>query len=124
MTDGINNGDETDRCLVTWRLGDPSAVAAAAGAGRPSDVEAARAAGAGELLRVGGAGEPVRTGYDGDLRLVQVPADIVTVRRTDPERARAWRQALREALVASFADGFEVVGASRDSWYLLAPAAA
>jgi predicted GNAT superfamily acetyltransferase len=122
MTDGINSGDETDRCLVTWRLTDAAALAAVKGGGRPADVDGARLAGAGVLLRVGDRGEPVRDAAAGSLRLIQVPADIVTLRQTDPAQARAWRRALREVLVAAFADGFEVVGASRDSWYVLAPA--
>ncbi|HET7530220.1 MAG TPA: GNAT family N-acetyltransferase [Mycobacteriales bacterium] len=121
MTDGINNGDETDRCLVTWRLDDPAALSAAAGRSRPADVVEARHAGADVLLAVGARGEPVRGAAKGALRLVQVPADIVALRRTDAAQSRAWRQALREVLVAAFADGFEVVGASRDSWYVLAP---
>jgi predicted GNAT superfamily acetyltransferase len=124
MTDGINSGDETDRCLVSWRLSDPAADAAAAGRSAPTDLDAARAAGAGELLYVGADGRPVRTGFDGAVRLVQVPSDIVAIRRTDPGGARAWRIALRDVLVASFADGFEVVGATRSSWYVLAPAGA
>ena len=123
MTDGINSGDETDRCLVTWRLSDVAAQAAAEGRSAPADLDAARAAGAGDLLLVGSDGAPERTGYGGALRLLQVPADIVALRRSAPATAQAWRVALREVLVAAFADGFEVVGASRDSWYLLAPAA-
>ena len=122
MTDGINRGDETDRCLVTWGLDDERTRLAAAGRPAPTDLDAARRAGAGELLRVGPSGEPVRVGHAGELRLVQLPTDIVVLRHTDPDKAQAWRLALREVLVAAFADGFEVVGATRDSWYLLAPA--
>jgi predicted GNAT superfamily acetyltransferase len=122
MTDGINSGDETDRCLVTWWLDEDAARNAADGLGAPTDLDSARAAGAGELLRVGADGRPVRTGFDGAVRLVQVPSDIVAIRRTDPDCARAWRIALRDVLVAAFADGFEVVGANRSSWYVLAPA--
>jgi predicted GNAT superfamily acetyltransferase len=121
MTDGINSGDETDRCLVTWRLSDVAAQAAAEGRSTPADIDAARASGAGDLLVVGADGAPVRTTFDGALRLVQVPTDIVELRRTDPLRAQSWRVAMRDVLVAAFADGFEVVGASRDSWYVLAP---
>ena len=32
MDDGINTGDETDRCLVSWRITSPQAVTASAGA--------------------------------------------------------------------------------------------
>jgi predicted GNAT superfamily acetyltransferase len=34
--------------------------------------------------------------------------------------ARSWREVLRETLVSGFADGYEVTGVTRDSWYLLA----
>lgn len=124
MDDGINAGDETDRCLVTWRLDGPRAVAAAAGRTPPVDIGAARSAGAEDVLRVGGNGEPVRTTSTATSRLVQLPADIVAVRQSDVGLARAWRLALREVLVAAFADGLEVSGVSRDCCYVLAPPAA
>jgi predicted GNAT superfamily acetyltransferase len=107
MDDGINTGDETDRCLATWRLTDPAAVSAAAGEFAPADAAVFRAAGAAEVLR-------------SDIRLLRVPDDVVALRRIRPELAREWRLALREALTAAFADGLEVVGVSRDSTYVLA----
>jgi len=123
MTDGINTGDETDRCLVTWLLADERTTQAAAGQLAPVALDPARRAGARPVLMVGTDSEPVRSAADGSVRLLQVPADIVALRRSRPDTARAWRQALREVLVAAFADGLEVVGATRDSWYLLAPSA-
>ena len=120
MNDGINNGDETDRCLVTWWLNDERATLAAEGRLLPADLDAARSDGAADVLRVGPDGDPVRTAGGGSLRLLELPADIVALRHTRPERAQAWRRALREVLVAAFADGYEVVGATRDSWYVLA----
>jgi predicted GNAT superfamily acetyltransferase len=121
MDDGINAGDETDRCLVTWNLDDERTLSASRGALAPTDLDAARAEGAEVVLRLGPDGEPLRTAYDGRLRLLQLPADIVSTRRSSPDLARAWRLALREVLVAAFADGLEVVGATRESWYVLAP---
>src|SRR5256885_4691523 len=59
MDDGINNGDETDRCLVTWRLTSPEAVAAAARRLMPADVGAARAAGARQALGCDAGQRPV-----------------------------------------------------------------
>jgi predicted GNAT superfamily acetyltransferase len=120
MTDGINDGDETDRCLVTWRLTSARASVAADAAGVPADVDAARAAGAADLLVADGDGAPRLTMTDADLRLVQVPDDIVTVRHEQPEAAQTWRRALRRALVPAFEEGLEVVGVSRDSWYVVA----
>src|SRR3954447_19229614 len=120
MIDGINDGDETDRCLVTWRLGSPQAIAAAAGRHAATDIEAARAAGAVELLAVDVDGTPRLTLTDADVRLVQVPTDVVGLRRRDPAAAQEWRRALRRALVPAFEEGLEVVGVSRDSWYVVA----
>ncbi|HEU5033274.1 MAG TPA: GNAT family N-acetyltransferase [Mycobacteriales bacterium] len=120
MDDGINVGDETDRCLVTWRLDANRARQAAEGVSAPVDVTALRAAGAVEVLCLGAADAPVRTADSGSVRLVQLPRDIVAVRQSAPDLARAWRLALREVLVAAFADGLEVVGVTRDSCYVLA----
>jgi predicted GNAT superfamily acetyltransferase len=119
MDDAINNGDETDRCLVTWRVNSPAAQAAAAGMFGAADVEAIRRSGAAEVLRPAGDGAPIVTPAGGDLRLLQLPIDIVEVRRQDAEQARAWRLALREVLVAAFADGLEVVGVDRTGTYVL-----
>ena len=120
MIDGINDGDETDRCLVTWRLGSVQATAAAAGLHAPIDAAAARAGGAVDLLTAAADGSPQLTLTDADVRLVQVPTDVVTLRRQQPDGAQAWRRALRRALVPAFEEGLEVVGVSRDSWYVLA----
>ncbi len=119
MDDGINNGDETDRCLVTWRLSSPAAESAARGVFAPADTRGFRLAGAADVLtsRPGG---PLVTPAKTDVRLQQLPQDIVQLRRDEPALARSWRLALREALVAAFADGLEVVGVSRDSWYVVA----
>jgi predicted GNAT superfamily acetyltransferase len=120
MIDGINDGDETDRCLVTWRLGSAQAMAAAAGRHTPTDIEAVRAAGAADLLVADSDRSPLLTLTDGDVRLVQVPDDAVSMRRQRPAAAQAWRRALRRALVPAFEEGLEVVGVSRDSWYVVA----
>ena len=119
MDDGINDGDETDRCLVTWRLRSPQAVAAAAGRHAATDIAAVQSAGAAELLVIGDDGAPRLTLTDADVRLVQLPSDIVGLRHRDPVVAQAWRRALRRALVPAFEEGLEVVGVSRDSWYVV-----
>jgi predicted GNAT superfamily acetyltransferase len=119
MDDAINNGDETDRCLVSWRIDSPAAHTAAAGVFVAADVVAIRASGAVDVLRPDGDGNPVVTSAGGDLRLLQLPTDIVAVRRRDVDLARAWRLALREALVGAFADGLEVVGVDRAGSYVL-----
>ena len=119
MDDGINNGDETDRCLVTWRVESPLAAAAAAGKSSAADIDAARARGAVEVLTRDPSGAPRARQRDGDLRLIQVPTDIVELRHREPGLARSWRLALRETLLPAFADGLEVVGVGRDGWYVV-----
>jgi predicted GNAT superfamily acetyltransferase len=120
MDDGINSGDETDRCVVTWRLSSPRARAAAERRFAPADGEELRRAGAVETLGPDGSGAPAPRHTAHDVRLLRVPADIVSMRHQQPALARAWRLALREALVAAFADGLEVVGVTRDSTYVVA----
>jgi len=122
MDDGINTGDETDRCLVTWRTASARAAEAAAGVFTATDLHAARAGGAVDVLRRDAAGGPqVQLDGAADVRLVQVPTDVIELRRRDPELAREWRLALREVLVAAFADGLEVVGVTHDGWYVVGP---
>lgn len=121
LDDGINAGDDTDRCLATWRVASPRAVLAAGGQRQDYDLEALSAGGAAAMLTEGADGEPLLADSAGAIvRLAQIPRDIVTLRREDPHAAQAWRRALRHVLVAAFADGLEVVGVTRDSWYVLA----
>ena len=120
MDDGINDGDETDRCLATWRLSGPVALSAAAGQFAPADAAQHRAAGAVDVLTVSDSGAPTLTASTAAVRLLQLPRDIVEIRRDDAALAREWRLALRQALVAAFSDGLEVVGVSRDSCYVVA----
>jgi predicted GNAT superfamily acetyltransferase len=51
--------------------------------------------------------------------LVQVPEDIVALRREQPTLARSWRVAMREAMSRLLAGGYEITGATRDGWYVL-----
>jgi predicted GNAT superfamily acetyltransferase len=119
MPDDINSGDETDRCLVSWRL--DSAVAGAAAAGRfaAADLDDLRARGAVQVLGPDASGAPVQAQVTAPTRLVQVPRDIVGLRRSAPALARRWRLALRDVLVRAFADGLEVVAVTRDSCYVV-----
>jgi len=119
MDDGINTGDETDRCLVTWRVGSARATAAASGTFPTTDIESVRQRGAVEVLRRDSSGLPQVQLAAGDVWLVQLPADVVDLRQRDPGLARSWRLALRETLVAAFADGLEVVGVGREGWYVV-----
>ena len=129
MQDGINASEESDRLLIRWRLDSPEARAAAAGGAKEPDVDAIRASGAQVLLAVGESGSPAPSaGFAGTSPasgevtsplLIQVPEDVVTLRREQPALARAWRLALREALTNALAGGYEITGASRLGWYVL-----
>lgn len=124
MEDGINSGDQTDRCLATWSLSAQRTIDAARGMHPVVEVDALRAAGAEAILTVGVDGSPETAGSDATLQLVQLPADIVSLRTTQPDAAAKWRVALRDALRPALDSGLEVVGVTRDSWYVLGPAGA
>ncbi|MEP6599687.1 MAG: GNAT family N-acetyltransferase [Actinomycetota bacterium] len=119
MTDAINAGDESDRCLVTWELASQRAVAAAAGRTDAPDLAALREAGAKDAFVLAEDGTPVLTGAEAEVLLVQLPRDIVALRQQNPALARAWRHALRGVFVPAFADGGEVAGVTRDSCFVL-----
>ena len=54
-----------------------------------------------------------------DVIEIEVPADIVALRRDDPAAAAQWRIAVREALLAAFAQGFVIIGVGIDGGYVL-----
>src|SRR4051794_2196679 len=92
MDDGINTGDETDRCLVTWRVGSARANAAACGTFLTADIESVRARGAVEVLRRDSSGRP-QGGLDaGDVLLGELPTHVVDPRGGDPMLVGAWRR--------------------------------
>ena len=123
MDDGINAGDETDRCVVWWSLLDEQVVRAAEGGhdeplGDPPPrcaVVLEADAGGWPHLDIEGAG----AGGDAEALAAWVPADIVQLRRDDPSKALAWRMALRTALSGTLACGYRVAGVTRSGWYLL-----
>jgi predicted GNAT superfamily acetyltransferase len=122
MPDAINAGDETDRCLVSWRLAGERAVTASGGPAPDPDVDALRRAGAPVLLEQDPAGQP-RLGEPaprgGATMLAQVPDDIVAIRAADPELARRWRAALRATMGEALGRGLAATGITRSGWYVL-----
>jgi predicted GNAT superfamily acetyltransferase len=124
MGDGINAGDETDRCMVSWPLARERAITASHGAAVEPDLEALRDAGASVLLDEDAAGGPVApdaTPGAGAL-LVKVPGDIVAMRATDPRLASRWRHALRATMGEALGRGLAATGITRSGWYVLEPA--
>jgi predicted GNAT superfamily acetyltransferase len=100
MDDGINSGDPTDRLFAWWRLNSLSAVAASMG----------------RLDRL----DPIEMIVNGrDVIEIELPEDIVTIRTQSPDAAAQWRIAVREALLAAFADDFRIIGVSGAGGYVL-----
>ncbi len=119
MHDGINGYVDTDRLLVRWSLHAPEVAAAGAGTVRPCDAESELRRGAVVVLARSDDGSPVLGVPDGNTLLVAVPPDITSLRAAEPEHARAWRTAVREALTAAMADGLHIAGFDKSGWYVL-----
>ena len=96
MGDGINGEDETDRLLIRWQLLD-DAVAGAAMVGRA---------------------HPVDPHGPGCIQ-VAVPADIESLRREHPRRAREWRTRVRDELGSALASGGRIIGFDRTEGYIV-----
>ena len=124
----------SDSCAVTLLLGagisclvlltsscDASPQAVAAAAGRPvepstGDMQQARVD---LLLSIGAGGEPVPGTSTARVVMCQVPDDIVALRRSDPQLARAWRIAVRNAMKPAFDAGYRITSVTRTGWYVL-----
>lgn len=108
MSDGVNAGESTDRLFTRWDLTAPL----------PAELPAS----GGVLVLDERDGRPLPCGAarDGEVLLVQLPADIELLRTTSPEAAHAWRVAVREALVPAFANGCTARGITRDGRLRLA----
>lgn len=106
MDDGINSGDATDRLLAVWPV-------------TPVPVETSPAVPVAPVLD-DVAGRPERREPPaGAVRLaVATPADVEALRSREPALARAWREALREAL-APLVERGRVSGFTRAGSYLV-----
>lgn len=113
MGDGINAGDESDRCVATWWLSAPTPEA-------PVDT-----ADAVEVLSVGADQAPVLLDHPDKTRLwlACLPTDVVALRKDNPEVALQWRLALREVLGGALGDSRRVLAVTRSAGYLIGPAA-
>lgn len=121
MEDTQNGGDESDRAVALWDLEAPYVAEAAAGRRPEPDLDALLADGACVALRADTQGNPVQTPVPPDARcvLAQLPADIQSLRSTDPTAARRWRQSSRVALEPLLAGPFVATGFTRSGWYVL-----
>ncbi len=119
MRDGINAGEESDRLIISWRLDSQRAEEAAGGRPHDPTAEDLQRWRIDTLLSVGSGGEPVPGSSSARVVTCQVPDDIVALRRSDPQVARAWRMAVRRALTSAFDAGYEMTGVTRTGWYVL-----
>jgi len=89
MNDALNRGTESDRLEVDWRLQDPRVEALMRGTPAPPAVVA------------------------GETQRIDVPPDITSLRRRDPDAAAEWRRATRRQFLNAFAAGYAAVDAER-----------
>ena len=108
MNDGVNKGDESDRFELHWDLLSPAAQAAEHGRLPWLETSAPFA------VAEGPEGLPVVDTVRGAARRVQLPRDIEAVRREDARVAKAWRVAVREAVVGGLAAGAEITGVTAE----------
>ena len=120
LDDARNVRLPTDRLLLRWDLRSPRVRAAAAGRNAAPDIDGLRRAGAEIWVSVGDDERPLVTPTGASRRLVQVPPDIETLRRTDQSTAADWAQAIRDTLGAALEAGQRISGITRDGWYVLA----
>ncbi|MCS7061672.1 MAG: GNAT family N-acetyltransferase [Anaerolineae bacterium] len=107
-------GMPIDRLWVEWWLDAPAS-------GRPtSETERALGERAPIVLRnVGGAPAGLDCSMHADWVVIQIPDDIDVVRKQDMALAQAWRDATRQAFMAYFARGYQVVDFIRGQGYML-----
>jgi predicted GNAT superfamily acetyltransferase len=110
MDDAFNRGDETDRCVASWRVDRDR---------RPAPMEPFDAV---VILSAAADGEPVcRDAEPGAALLAWVPEDIVAIRARDPVRARSWRLAARATLGTAIESGWTATAMLRSGEYVLEP---
>jgi predicted GNAT superfamily acetyltransferase len=131
MADAINEGLDTDRVRLVWRLRDPKVEERLHGhVPSPAD-DLARLERSESLIETAlgpsGLRRPVavRTPTTANVCL-EIPVDLSSVRARDLGGTRRWREATREAFTRAFAEGYAVddfavvsVGNERRSFYFL-----
>lgn len=112
MSDGVNAGDESDRCLAWWDVAEDGAPVATPADEAPSGVV---------VLEPDADGNPRTTSASegADTLSAWVPPDIVALRGTSPAAARAWRLALRATFGHALQHGYTAETITRGGWYIL-----
>jgi predicted GNAT superfamily acetyltransferase len=115
MDDAFNVGDRTDRLEVRWDLRSPRVEAAIAGRSpEESDAGETRAV----LDERAGQPFPLEVG-EATRIAIRVPSDYQSLRRTDPAAAKAWRDAVGDALEQAMRSGFRAIDFLRQGTYIL-----
>lgn len=121
MTDAVNAGDRSDRLVAWWVVESERAHAAAAGQLAIPDHDVLLRTSR-DLIRIDegmprldDAPEP------GEVVLVSLPDDVVSLRRADPDLGLQWRLVVRGAFTAAFAAGLRVSAVTSAGAYVLSP---
>ena len=104
----LHHGLDTDRLIVKWQLDGPGIERRVAGkrhASRPDSIAGT------PLVLPGPAGSGVanRARPTSDLVRIAVPADIVSLKATNPAEARRWQRSARHAFGIYLKNGYRVV---------------
>ncbi len=117
LLDGVNGDGASDRVLLDWDLASPRAVEAADEP--PLEVVLNMLRPGAVVLSPGRDGFPVTAPARAETLLVSIPDDIVSLRRSAPDQAEAWREAVRETVSGALADGYRGDAITRDGWLLM-----
>jgi predicted GNAT superfamily acetyltransferase len=100
-----NRGDESDRFMVRWdcRKTEP----------RVLDVQGAI------VLDIDEHGNPVLRESESSIWVAKIPADIVTMRRSDMEQSLRWRLAFRYVITHAQEQDLHVTGINNCNEYFL-----
>jgi predicted GNAT superfamily acetyltransferase len=109
MPDKLNEGLPSDRIYVEWRIATDHAARRLRGAQEIPALEDAEREGAPYLLRLSEGGRPQASRADAPRLLIEIPADVQSLKARDRALALAWRLAVREALEPAFATGYAAV---------------
>jgi predicted GNAT superfamily acetyltransferase len=121
MHDGVNAGDESDRCLVVWDLRHDLPTTPGLTRQDVASAVALLVEERGSQPAITEAGqEPDR--WAGARLSCQIPADAVALRAADPPLGRQWRQALRATMGRAIESGHPVAGITADGRYVLGAA--
>lgn len=104
MTDGVNDGQHTDRLFARWNLLEPRS---------PSTTAPATA------VLVVSDGEPQLCATSSPSVAAWLPLDIDRIRTEEPARALRWRYAMRTVLTKHLDTGWEIAGFDRAGSYIL-----